>query len=665
MRTILQKSMTLHKLLLIRFTHDTIFSKLVNIPSLKMVRPVKRRHSSVVKAKALVHAIRYIRQQKQIPNLDRIQKYMIRVYDTKPAETEKQLQYTCKDGLIIAYTTLGKKGNKTGIEQEGYRIPDEGELVKGDHDWYCFGCHNVGEVLPCSDCWRVFHPSCTKEEWTGPTFTCTICRAGRVRKLKRKMLNTLLSYTVMRMKEKTRELHKIGHREEEVNYSEFFVFKHSDLNTIENKVNNHKYRSLEEFLADTQLIYHNTHLIYGDEYKGGIAELARIMAKDCEHEVEEIKQCRSCYYLSNAKPDNWFCQPCDPPHELVYAKLKGYSYWPAKIIRRLGDRCDVRFFGGFHQRSLLPKESIKPVDINIQKLVTKRTAGFNKACDELKRYQENLANLPSQNDDEDDDKEESEASNEKEEVESEASKEKDDPYDFDSEMAANNETVSSDKDDSDGEADKDKKEVENSALEVSSTSSPPKKRPCLKVNAAEDIVTSSEDKVQAVPKVPTVTMATQTIKKSIKQQHSQTDSSTKCNCEEKFNKKMKEYQDKVEKEHEANTDKALKELSDRLLKDFEEDKQQAVSRATSSMVREIEKTKRQTEEKCKTEILDEMKKLQQKHKEAISQTKKKQWCYNCEEEAMYHCCWNTSYCSVKCQQEHWHKEHKRVCRRKR
>lgn len=97
--------------------------------ALKMVRPVKRRHSSVVKAKALVHAIRYIRQQKQIPNLDRIQKYMIRVYDTKPAETEKQLQYTCKDGLIISYTTLGKKGNKTGIEQEGYRIPDEGELV--------------------------------------------------------------------------------------------------------------------------------------------------------------------------------------------------------------------------------------------------------------------------------------------------------------------------------------------------------------------------------------------------------------------------------------------------------------------------------------------------------------------------------------------------------
>lgn len=32
---------------------------------------------------------------------------------------------------------------------------------------------------------------------------------------------------------------------------------------------------------------------------------------------------------------------------------------------------------------------------------------------------------------------------------------------------------------------------------------------------------------------------------------------------------------------------------------------------------------------------------------------------------MYHCCWNTSYCSIKCQQEHWHADHKRTCRRKR
>lgn len=111
-----------------------------------MVRPTKQRHSSVVKAKALINAIRYIRQQKQIPNLDRIQKYMSRVYDTKPAETEKQLQYTCKDGLIISYTAVGKKGNKTGLEQEGYRIPDQEELVV---HFFCIKSSNIYIVLRC------------------------------------------------------------------------------------------------------------------------------------------------------------------------------------------------------------------------------------------------------------------------------------------------------------------------------------------------------------------------------------------------------------------------------------------------------------------------------------------------------------------------------------
>ena len=39
-------------------------------------------------------------------------------------------------------------------------------------------------------------------------------------------------------------------------------------------------------------------------------------------------------------------------------------------------------------------------------------------------------------------------------------------------------------------------------------------------------------------------------------------------------------------------------------------------------------------------------------------------CYNCEREAIYHCCWNTAYCSTDCQQAHWTKEHKKQCRRK-
>lgn len=626
-----------------------------------MVRPVKRRYSSVTNAKYLLGAVSYIRQQKQVPNLDRITRYMNREHGVGKHETEKQLNYMVKDGLIWSYTAIGKKGSMTGVEQEGFKIPDNFNFEGEDHDWYCFECHSTGEVLPCSDCYRVFHPSCTDEEWTGPKFTCTICKYGRTKnKIKRKLLNTLLSYTILRLKEKTRELHKIGHRDEEKEYEKYFVFKPMDLNQIEHKVESNKYRSLEEFVADTQLIFHNVYLIYGDDVKGGMTELARIMSRDCAYDIEEIKQCQNCYYMSNAKPKDWFAQPCDPPHTLVYAKQKGYSHWPAKVIREFEGKYDVRFFGGLHQRALLPKEAIKPVETNIKSLTIKRTAGFVKACEELQVHQklldEKKKNLENGNDD-DEEEEMEEGESESSEDRLSEGKSRDESEDDDDERLTDN---------------------DNSTLEVSSTSvSPPRKRTCLKAPTPEDanIVTSSEDKIKVpekedkpiVPKVAMVTIGLQTPKKPSKTIYIQTDPlpSTQCSCDEKYIKVMEEIKEKRDRDHKVEKDKALKELTERLKKDFEEDKHQAVTRAMAKVQKERELAEKQTEEKCKAEYMEEMKKLATKHKEYISTTKKKQWCFNCEEEAMYHCCWNTSYCSVKCQQEHWHKEHKRVCRRKR
>ncbi|XP_048754240.1 zinc finger MYND domain-containing protein 11-like isoform X1 [Ostrea edulis] len=641
-----------------------------------MVRPVKRRNSSVMYTKYLIEAIKYIRYQKQIPNIERISRYMNREYGLADNFTEKHLHYAVKDNIIHSYMAVGKKGSMTGVEQEGFKIPEDEEDMRGDHDWYCLECHTAGDVLPCSDCWRVFHPSCTMEEWTGPKFTCSICKAARQKKkIKRRLLNILLGYTIQRMKEKTKELHKIGHREQEKKFEKFFVYKRMDLNHIEMRVDHQKYKTLEEFLADVQLIYHNVYLMYGEEKKG-MLDLAQILVRDCKYDIDEVRQCQNCYYMSNAKPKDWFCQPCNPPHELVYAKLKGYCHWPAKVIRYVADKYDCRFFGAPHQRALIPKDMIKPIDINIKTLTVKRSSGFVKACEELARHQKLLAEKRL-TDETSDSESPGESENGPERMEEE------------------------------------EEEEDTSPLEVSSTSvSPMKKRICLKAPTPEDsnLVTSSEDKVS---KVITLNASSQTISKLTKSQSIQTDQETKpdstdskaepalqmqcspdasdaksgdeeaplltpsieanggksaeiaCNCSEKYEKEISDLKAKLENSHQDDKEKALEELSDRLQKDFEEDKQQAVSRAMANMNREIERTKQSTEEKCKKEYMEEMKKLAAKHKDAISATKRKQWCYNCEEEAMYHCCWNTSYCSVKCQQEHWHKEHKRVCRRKR
>ena len=48
--------------------------------------------------------------------------------------------------------------------------------------------------------------------------------------------------------------------------------------------------------------------------------------------------------------------------------------------------------------------------------------------------------------------------------------------------------------------------------------------------------------------------------------------------------------------------------------------------------------------------------------ESVRETKRKQWCCNCEQEASYPCCWNTSYCSRQCQVVHW-QQHRHQCSR--
>merc|ERR1712038_549451 len=63
---------------------------------------------------------------------------------------------------------------------------------------------------------------------------------------------------------------------------------------------------------------------------------------------------------------------------------------------------------------------------------------------------------------------------------------------------------------------------------------------------------------------------------------------------------------------------------------------------------------RQRVETEKQKVLADFKKQAEieKHK-AIAETKKKQWCAHCGKEAIFYCCWNTSYCDYPCQQAHW------------
>lgn len=51
------------------------------------------------------------------------------MYGMHPKETARQLALAVKDGLVVETLTVGCKGSKAGIEQEGYWLPGD-EMVR-------------------------------------------------------------------------------------------------------------------------------------------------------------------------------------------------------------------------------------------------------------------------------------------------------------------------------------------------------------------------------------------------------------------------------------------------------------------------------------------------------------------------------------------------------
>lgn len=116
-----------------------------------------------------------------------------------------------------------------------------------------------------------------------------------------------------------------------------------------------------------------------------IGDMGNTMYQDCCYDLQEIRRCADCYRISNEKSEKmWFCIPCNPPHQLVYAKQKGYPYWPAKVMQINGNVYDVRFFGGHHMRANIEKVFIRPISVSLQSLQVNTRCGI--LCSYTRNY---------------------------------------------------------------------------------------------------------------------------------------------------------------------------------------------------------------------------------------------------------------------------------------
>lgn len=100
--------------------------------------------------------------------------------------------------------------------------------------------------------------------------------------------------------------------------------------------------------------------MYTDTSK--LTNAAKQIIKLARQEVSEIEACPDCYAHGRNLPrpqPSWFIEPCRRPHPLVWAKLKGFPYWPAKAMPRTNSQgfVDVRFFGE-HDRAWVPPRDL-------------------------------------------------------------------------------------------------------------------------------------------------------------------------------------------------------------------------------------------------------------------------------------------------------------------
>ncbi|CAB4064780.1 Protein kinase C-binding protein 1 [Lepeophtheirus salmonis] len=226
-----------------------------------------------------------------------------------------------------------------------------------ENDCYCWICHKEGEVICCETCPRVFHLKCIQLE-TAPTedWVCPECvlimtaenmdtRSRAMRLLSVDQLCTLLKHALTRL----RNISGVDPFIRSVDPIQFPAYR--------DYVNLSHGPSYPREKHSQEAVW-----IHGSLFGGSQMDTSQLIAKQlvkiCKHEMQEVENCPDCYMNAHTKKDSWFIAACRIPHLLVWAKLKGFPFWPAKAMRvNSDDHVDVRFFGA-HDRAWVPVRDV-------------------------------------------------------------------------------------------------------------------------------------------------------------------------------------------------------------------------------------------------------------------------------------------------------------------
>jgi hypothetical protein len=131
---------------------------------------------------------------------------------------------------------------------------------------------------------------------------------------------------------------------------------------------------------------------------GAIANKFADLKEYFKKEIIELRICVDCYERLNDKElqmsnKDWFCEPCDPPHKLLFAKIKGFPYWPAKLIKDDGNgKYIVRFFDKGYTKIDVKANETHPIEEFIEKDCVRKNNKLKAPMKMLDKYLTKLNN---------------------------------------------------------------------------------------------------------------------------------------------------------------------------------------------------------------------------------------------------------------------------------
>ncbi|XP_039295726.1 uncharacterized protein LOC111062131 isoform X3 [Nilaparvata lugens] len=259
-----------------------------------------------------------------------------------------------------------RKPKKRSLEKMMDSTP---KPIREGKDMYCWKCHREGTAVACKICPRAFHLRCLHLDaippcdWVCPECSMTLyaenteTRSPAMKSLTLDQLCNLLKYVVARMLayEGSEWFAKPVDTTEFKEYRKFVV-NPMDLSILEKGIRQKCYGSTHAFMADTRWMLHNS--VVFNTFQSKLTHLAKTLVKICKQELDEIETCPECYLNAHTRSDTWFVEACKRPHLLVWAKLKGFPFWPGKVVKTNADNSvDVRFFGA-HDRAWIPVKNV-------------------------------------------------------------------------------------------------------------------------------------------------------------------------------------------------------------------------------------------------------------------------------------------------------------------